>query len=395
MNAEQENIYYSRASQIVNILKGLAIWMVVTYHFFQSITVNAYLELLADCMQLGCQIFFTLSCFTLCLSYSKKKPSYLQYVKHRILKLFLAFYVMIIFGVIWRVSFALKSGSSVMEAINFPGLIVNALFLNGLVPDYIIHNFIVRGGWFIGTLFILYLIFPILYKVFNLNNEKWKKHKIYLFPTLIILTSLIILALLYLVFGFGNYFFFVYTSFINQICAFVFGFVIFHLYQTVKIKQIKFPFLKALLCAALSIVIFIKFPLARIVVVMTLIGLATLYAFTFLFNNAFIKDNLESEIVLQFLAKSGKISLGIYYTHSYLVWEFTQKVTQLIFKIDNNPHILVKAMVGIIVFVLCYWVGKIFNVLVNLANDYLIPLINKFLEKHFKVFREEANAQQQ
>ena len=84
MNAEQEQIYSARATQIVNILKGLAIWMIVTVHFFQSITMNAYVELLANCMQLGCQIFFTLSCFTLCLSYKKQKLTYWQYFKKRI-----------------------------------------------------------------------------------------------------------------------------------------------------------------------------------------------------------------------------------------------------------------------------------------------------------------------
>ena len=375
MNAEQEQIYSKRSTQIVNILKGLAIWMVVTVHFFQSISMHPYIEMLANCMQLGCQIFFTLSCFTLCLSFNKQKLSYWQYFKKRVLKLFLAYYVMIIFGVAYRVVFAVKGGTSVIDAINIKGVIINALFLNGLVPNPIIHNQIVRGGWFIGTLFILYLLFPLLYKLFSIKNQKWQKCKVVVFPLLTIIVSAIIIGAIYVVFGFGSYPFFVYTSFINQICAFIFGFVIFYLYQTVKIKKVKLPLLKAIISAILAIVLFIKIPLAHYIIVIVLVALATTYTFCFLFNNAFTKEMLDSELIMRFLAKTGTISLGIYYTHSYLVWDVTLKIIEIIYKLDTNPHVLIKACVGIIIYTACYWIGKLFTYLIKLAQNPLLKAL--------------------
>lgn len=376
MNAEQEQIYSVRASTIVNILKGLAIWMVVTVHFFQSITVNSYIEMLANCMQLGCQIFFTLSCFTLCLSYSKKKLSYWQYFKKRVLKLFLAYYLMIFVTAIFRVILAVKSGQNVVDAINFTGIILNALFLNGLTPNPTIHNTIVRGGWFIGTLFILYLLFPLLYKIYSIKNKKWQKCKLFVFPLTIISISTIIIGGIYATIGFGSYPFFVYTNFINQICAFIFGFVIFHLYQTVKIKKVKFPLIKAIVCALLAIVLFIKIPLSHYVIVMVLVALATTYTFCFLFNNAFTKDNLDSELIMRFLSKSGKISLGIYYTHSFLVWELTTTIINLIFKTDSNPHVLIKMGIAILIYTLCYWIGKLFTIIINSLQNPLLKKLN-------------------
>lgn len=370
MNAEQESIYYNRASQIVNILKGLAIWMVVFVHFSQTITINSYFSKLANTFQLGCQIFFALSAFTLCLSYDKNKLTYWQFFKKRVLKLFLAYYVMILFGVVLRVITAIRTDASIIDAINFKGVIVNALFLNGLVPNYTIHNTIVRGGWFIGTLFILYLLFPLLYKIFNIKNEKWQKSKNVLFPLAIGIISLTIIGAFFILTRNSFYAnqFFIYTNFINQICAFSIGFVIFNLYKTQKIKQIKLPFLKAVICAVLAIILYIKVFLAQYVIVMFLVALATLYMFTFLFNNAFTKDNLDSELIMSFLAKTGKISLGIYYTHSYLVWEITKKIINIIFKFDSNPHIILKVFVAIVIFVACYWVGKLFNFLINLIQ---------------------------
>lgn len=372
MNAEQEQIYSVRASTIVNILKGLAIWMIVTVHFFQSITMNSYIELLANCMQLGFQIFFTLSCFSLCLSYSKNKLTYWQYFKKHILKILLTYYIMLIVMVIYNMVVAMQNGASIIQALNLKALAINALLLNTLIPT----TTIVYGGWFISTLVILYLLFPLLYKIYDIKNQKWKKCKNIILPLTIIAISTIILGGIYVVFGFNGYYSFIYNNFINQICAFIFGFVIFYLYQTVKIKKIKFPLIKAMLCALIAIVLFIKIQLSHYVIVMVLVALATMYMFTFLFNNAFTKDNLDSELIMRFLAKTGKNSVGIFYCHFFLVWELTREITSLIFKLDSNPHVLIKIGIGILIYTLCYWIGKLFTFIINSVQTPLLNRIN-------------------
>lgn len=50
------------------------------------------------------------------------------------------------------------------------GIIINVFCLNGLIPQY--NNNIVPGGWYIGTLVILYLMFPITYFILKKENAK-------------------------------------------------------------------------------------------------------------------------------------------------------------------------------------------------------------------------------
>ena len=84
---------------------------------------------------------------------------------------------------------------------------------------------------------------------------------------------------------------------------------------------------------------------------------------------------LDSELIMRFLAKTGTISLGIYYTHSYLVWDVTLKIIEIIYKLDTNPHVLIKACVGIIIYTACYWVGKLFTYLIKLAQNPLLKAL--------------------
>ncbi len=375
MNAEQERIYSTRASLIINILKGLGIWMIVVCNFFNTIGMHPYIEKLADSLQLGCQIFFILSCFGLCLSYSKQKQSFGEYFKKRVLKLFLAYYVMIFITLIYKIIVAIVKDQNILQAINPIGIVINALFLNGLVPIESINNQVVFGGWFIGTLFILYMLFPLMYKIFSSKKTWWNKTKIYLFPIIVCLISAIIMGGIFVLDLFSSYKFFAYASFINQVCAFVFGFVLFELYQTIKIKKVKLSFIKSLICAIGAIGLWVFFPLAKNVIVVVLVALATLYMFCFLFNNAFTKDNLDSDVIMRFLAKSGRISVGIFYTHIFFVRDFTSLIATFIFKLNSSPHIIIKACVGLFVFILCYWIGKLFTLAIDSANK---PLLNKF-----------------
>lgn len=62
----------------------------------------------------------------------------------------------------WYVVLALNLSVNLIRggAVDYRGYVVNALLLNGLVPQY--NNNIVAGGWYVGTLVLFYILFVII-----------------------------------------------------------------------------------------------------------------------------------------------------------------------------------------------------------------------------------------
>lgn len=166
----------------INILKSLAILMVMTVHQGQLFK-NCGVYEITELGQLGCQLFFVISGYTLCQSWDSRKTTIKQFYKRRITAIAPGYYFdILLFSLI----------SLAIQYLNIPhywsqkdlGLnhLWNIMFLHGLSPSGI--NSIVPGGWYIGTTMLMYLSFPFLKKLIDFVSELRKPY-IYIYLPLI------------------------------------------------------------------------------------------------------------------------------------------------------------------------------------------------------------------
>lgn len=160
----------------IDILKGIAMIMVILVHYEQSFDICKYFHYL----QHGCSIFFVCSGFGIISLINKKYP-YIEsnknelrdYYFSRFKTLVPGWYLAFIFIFVINSLMILKTGETLKFGSNreFISIVINLLFLNGLFPHSC--NNVMPGGWYIGTLVILYLLSPFIFKY--LNNVKNKK----------------------------------------------------------------------------------------------------------------------------------------------------------------------------------------------------------------------------
>ena len=243
---------------LIPFFKGIAILMIILVHSSQKVGLTDVQRLVPRFGQMGCQIFFVLSAFSLCLSMERKKQSYGQFLFKRIAKIWPSWIVIIIIYIILGSCSMLIEGRNVFNNDLKPlDILLNVVLLNGLIPTAA-NNLVVRGGWFVGTIMLLYIITPLLFKIFNLQLRWWEKSRVYLFPIIIIGGTCLFSALLgaydarFQIYNNNFWYFFI----INQVGSYSLGFTLFELYRTNKIKLVKIPIIKMIILLAGSIFLF-------------------------------------------------------------------------------------------------------------------------------------------
>ncbi len=313
--------------------------------------------------QMGCQIFFVLSSFGLCYSYSRKQLRFVPFMKKRISKLLIGYYGAIILHAIYRVLLASVQGKDIISSLNIPGIVVNLLFLNGFIPVNGINNTIVRGGWYVGTTVILYALFPLLYKLyFTERNEFWRKHRVVIFP----LTILCVTSLAVIIAGFVHPAFicsnnsFVYFSFVNQLTPFALGLVLFDIKDWLSVN--KNVLLFSLISLFLSIILFFGNFRYSFVFCPSFVAASFLLLFTWVSANKNICNKIESRSngVVRTILAFGKNSFSIYLTHSFIVYEFSV-VSLKFLRMIKNDDLLWYIVLLPIEFCLVYFVGYLYN----------------------------------
>lgn len=145
----------------IDQIRGWAIFLVLCNH------VAAWVDQLSPAVavfsklgQLGVQLFFVASAYTLCLSWFSTKPTshgVARFYLRRFFRIAPLYYVGIgLFALLHYVGGSSHGG----EAAAYPwhAALVNGLFLHGFVP--FANNNVVPGGWSIGTEMAFYLLFP-------------------------------------------------------------------------------------------------------------------------------------------------------------------------------------------------------------------------------------------
>lgn len=110
------------------------------------------------------QLFFIISGLTTFLSLDGSSGGgYKRYVIKRYLSIFPHYILAIVLYYIVGRGFSLLSTATGMVRISFLGIVLNVLGLNSLSATFI--NSVVPGGWYIGVIWIYYLIAPLIYKI--------------------------------------------------------------------------------------------------------------------------------------------------------------------------------------------------------------------------------------
>lgn len=152
----------------INILKCIAILMVLTVHQGQLFK-NCGLYEISKLGQLGCQCFFVISGYTLCLSWDMRQTSLKSFYQRRFKAIAPGYYFDIFLFTLISLTIQYLSLPHywIQPTPDIPGRghLLNFLFVHGLSPDHI--NSIVPGGWYIGTTVLMYLSFPLIKRMFD------------------------------------------------------------------------------------------------------------------------------------------------------------------------------------------------------------------------------------
>lgn len=222
----------------IDIMRGLAILMVIFVHTAQHVDGDRIVGLIATYGQMGVQMFFVASAFTLCYSIESRgfgKGSLKNFYIRRYFRIAPLYYLGIILYFV-ATSLATDGWESDKHPIN---IIANILFLHGLYPSA--NNTVVPGGWSIGTEMLFYLIFPFLYLFYKKLQSKYKITFL-VFPIIILILSLTIQFVLLRFTSISTDFFinnsFVYYSILNQLPVFCLGMSLYTAFKEQKLENI-------------------------------------------------------------------------------------------------------------------------------------------------------------
>ncbi len=216
------------------MFKGIAIFMVFVVHYTQPFYLTNLERAIPRLGQMGCQIFFVISGYTLCLSLERKPVDLKRFMCRRLSKIAPGYWTMIIvYFILGTMSLSIFENNIFGTSRDGKDIVINFLLLNGIFSGNA-NNKVVRGGWFVGTIMIIYILTPLLFKIFNFDYQWWKKKRIWLFPLIIFIISFVIQVIC------GNFDEryiclnnnFMYFSFINQLPSFCLGFSLYALSKT-------------------------------------------------------------------------------------------------------------------------------------------------------------------
>ncbi|OOQ57291.1 acyltransferase family protein [Mucilaginibacter pedocola] len=340
----------------IDLLRGIAVILVVITHVAltdRNITEVWRARLIFG--QVGVQLFFFLSAYTLCRSMSARREEH--YVRNFYLRRFFRIAPLYYAGIVIYLIVALtpllnrQGPLSHIEMYTPLSVLLNIVFLHSFVEQA--YNSIVPGGWSIGTEMLFYLLFPAIFNYYSkIRNVVW----LFLLPLAAFIIATLYTATCYAAFKeevFTNHFFFAFI--INQLPIFALGISYFFLEKFIPTK------LPPLVSMALFLVLFF----AALILSRKLthnINLTIFVAglsFAFLFN--FFK---HAGLNLPILARIGQLSFSIYIFHFLFAYPLSNEISIHISGRFNATTVLV------------------INFLITLTLSALLAILSeKFIEK--------------
>jgi peptidoglycan/LPS O-acetylase OafA/YrhL len=301
--------------------RGIAVTLVIIVHSGIFLRGNsAALQGWTMLGNVGVQLFFILSAFTLFNSYRKRlnvdgdETNKFFFIR-RFFRITPLYYAAGLFYVIVEIINSGVSGTS------FFNVIVSFLYLNTVYPPAV--NYIPPGGWSVGIEMLFYLTIPFMFRY--LSN--FSKTAVFLISALII-SFVINFSISYYISHYTgsdftqlrNSYFYYWLP--NQFPVFIFGILLFHIIREKKFLKIN-P--QLIVCAAgLIFILFRKFDF-RFTFPRYFISREYFYSFIFLvFLLGFYRVNQHS-LISRFFKALGKVSFSMYLVH-FIVIEITDKL---------------------------------------------------------------------
>ena len=329
----------------IDIIRGIAILMVMLVHTSQPVNGISQLVSYVDRYgQMGVQLFFVASAYTLCFSRVKRaeeKQPLVSFLIRRFFRIAPLYYVAMISY------FLLESNMHILDLIkmpyslyNFQTIAANIFFIHGFVPSA--NNNIVPGGWSIGTEMAFYLIFPILFALFDRAYKKAGITAIYSLVGLSILLNISVQLSVQQLFKVkidDNVF--IYYNLINQLPVFLLGMTIFfHHHHRVPLR-ISTP-IQIAIFVAITIIGIIILPNKQYWLVATFLPVIAGISFVFLLN--ILKESKYSNI---FLTEIGQASYSMYIFHFMFAWYLVPGIG-LILKKGILPELLLVCSITLV-----------------------------------------------
>lgn len=141
----------------VDRMRGLAILAVIAVHYAQMFASPA-LQLIGATGQVGVQLFFVASAFTLCRS-ADQRAGEPHGVRNFYIRRYFRIAPLYYLGIVAYAALYISAGKG--DSYTPDNILANVFFVHGVIPAA--NNSIVPGGWTIGAEMLFYLIFPALY----------------------------------------------------------------------------------------------------------------------------------------------------------------------------------------------------------------------------------------
>jgi len=181
----------------IDAARGVAILMVVLVHTAQTVPqMNFVVRNIAAYGQMGVQLFFVVSAFTLCLAMERRSTEPLpirSFFIRRFFRIAPLYYVGIVFYALTHLletCLIYKAGCLESSPYSVQNIAANVFFIHGFTPQA--NNIVVPGGWSIGTEMAFYAVFPVLFWIIKRNTNPL------LASVLLIITAATISACTYL-----------------------------------------------------------------------------------------------------------------------------------------------------------------------------------------------------
>lgn len=342
----------------IDILKGIAIWMVILVHSRQKFGGFEIFNI----GQMGCQMFFVISGFSAMLSYGRiadQSHFVRKFYWKRVAAIIPGWYTMIFITYILNTISLALSGNTIGFAANRQPLSIlcNLLLLHGLLP--FCNNNVAAGGWYIGTLMIFYLLTPILYRCMVKKSNSFVRCIPWIAEAV---SCILILGMYFLTRNKLGYAVlennrFIYFSFINQLGCFLLG-VSFYFEENKESVHFVYIPVNILL---LFLVFFSNWKISYIIVPF-IMGLLTYHLLKYMLILEKRGKISEENAVLRVLRAYGRNSYYIYLVHGLFVWSMPIMIQQLL--TSSGLHIdstLLYLILIVPIFALSYYMALLLH----------------------------------
>lgn len=303
----------------VDIVKGIAIVMIILVHYNQSFVSNFSIF---SFFSSGCQIFFVVSGFGSAISFSKKCDNNVSYKSaskvfyiSRMISIAPAWYLMLLVIYIVNTFLLILTGNTIGFGNNRKPLaiICNLLFLNGLLP--FCNNDVMPGGWYIGTAMLLYLITPLLYLLYKkAGGLKERRVLCFVLSALSVMIAILLTAL------FPEHKWFLYNNIVTQLPCFLMGMLMYF-----EIDEQFLPKRRAIIYAIAGIAVMVTavkiffnpFFCGSYILAAVLVGLSTYLILQYMI---WYESEKRYGRIFDLLIRIGSKSLYVYLVHGFFVW---------------------------------------------------------------------------